>query len=152
MDNTKIKSAVSEQHVTDTIKNLKALTDSVYEINKKMYRQLVEIIKSNGGFVRTYNEDYDMILGFVLDEDLDRYIDKKVLAVKVDEDDDLCVLLGEFYEEFDDDETDEQILGRDDWYAITGGMMLVRPTLYNLCDCIWEYLDDEKVNGNDDEE
>lgn len=141
--------------ITDKqIDNLKKLTSSVNDLNVQMEQQLLEILKANGGFVRTYNtEYYDMILGFVLDEDLDRYIDKKVLAVKVDEDDDLCVLLGEFYEEFDDDETDEQILGRDDWYAITGGMMLVPPTLYNLCDCIWEYLDDEKVDweDNDDE-
>ena len=141
--------------ITDKqIDNLKKLTSSVNDLNVQMEQQLLEILKENGGFVRTYNtEYYDMILCFVLDEDLDRYIDKKVLAVKVDEDDDLCVLLGEFYEEFDDDETDEQILGRDDWYAITGGMMLVPPTLYNLCDCIWEYLDDEKVDweDNDDE-
>lgn len=140
--------------ITDKqIDNLDKLTSSVNDLNVQMEQQLLEILKANGGFVRTDNTEYsDMIYGYLIDIDFDRCTEKKVLAVKVDEDDDLCVLLGEFYEEFDDDETDEQILGRDDWYAITGGMMLVTPTLYNICENLWDYLDDEKVDGNDDEE
>ena len=157
MENTNIKSAVSEQHVTDTIKNLKALTDSVDEINKKMYSQLVEIVKSKGGFMRTDKQGYDKMFAYINESEWGcepEYTEKIVMAIKV-EDDSLYVLLGDRdtyeplinEEDFTQDEINEILDGIRydeidyDWLEVdVDNYILITPTLYWMCYCMDEYL------------
>ena len=132
--------------------NLNKLTENVLKLNVQMEKQLIEIVKANGGLIRTDDADCkDTIFGYVYDDILEKSIEQKVLAVAVFEDNDLGVLMGDTYEMFDDDETDEQILEYDNWHIIEGiGKVVINATLYNICENLWEYLDDE--DGNDDED
>ena len=132
--------------------NLNKLTENVLKLNVQMEKQLIEIVKANGGLIRTDDADCkDTIFGYVYDDILEKSIEQKVLAVAVFEDNDLGVLMGDTYEMFDDDETDEQILEYDNWHIIQGfGDVVINATLYNICENLWEYLDDE--DGNDDED
>ena len=132
--------------------NLNKLTENVLKLNVQMEKQLIEIVKANGGLIRTDDADCkDTIFGYVYDDILEKVIEQKVLAVAVFEDNDLGVLMGNTYEMFDDDETDEQILEYDNWHIIQGfGDVVINATLYNICENLWEYLDDE--DGNDDED
>ena len=134
------------------IENLNKLTENVLKLNVQMEKQLIEIVKANGGLIRTDDADCkDTIFGYVYDDILEKVIEQKVLAVAVFEDNDLGVLMGNTYEMFDDDETDEQILEYDNWHIIQGiGDVVINATLYNICENLWDYLDDE--DGNDDEE
>ena len=131
---------------------LNKLTENVLKLNVQMEKQLIEIVKANGGLIRTDDADCkDTIFGYVYDDILEKSIEQKVLAVAVFEDNDLGVLMGDTYEMFDDDETDEQILEYDNWHIIQGfGDVVINATLYNICENLWEYLDDE--DGNDDED
>lgn len=157
MENTNIKSAVSEQHVTDTIKNLKALIDSVDEITKKMYSQLVEIVKSKGGFMLTYNTGFDKMFAYINESEWGcepEYTEKIVMAIKV-EDDSLYVLLGDRdsneplinEEGFTQDEINEILDGIRydeidyDWLEVDAdNYILTTPTLYWMCFAMDEYL------------
>ena len=132
--------------------NLNKLTENVLKLNVQMEKQIIEIVKANGGLIRTDDADCkDTIFGYVYDDILEKVIEQKVLAVAVFEDNDLGVLMGDTYEMFDDDETDEQILEYDNWHIIEGiGKVVINATLYNICENLWEYLDDE--DGNDDED
>ena len=132
--------------------NLNKLTENVLKLNVQMEKQLIEIVKANGGLIRTDDADCkDTIFGYVYDDILEKVIEQKVLAVAVFEDNDLGVLMGDTYEMFDDDETDEQILEYDNWHIIQGfGDVVINATLYNICENLWDYLDDE--DGNDDED
>ena len=131
---------------------LNKLTENVLKLNVQMEKQIIEIVKANGGLIRTDDADCkDTIFGYVYDDILEKSIEQKVLAVAVFEDNDLGVLMGDTYEMFDDDETDEQILEYDNWHIIEGiGKVVINATLYNICENLWEYLDDE--DGNDDED
>lgn len=60
--NKKNIKANSEAHVTaitteNQILKLKELSESIDELDKKMYRQLVEIVKANGGIIKTDNKE-----------------------------------------------------------------------------------------------
>lgn len=136
------------------IENLNKLTENVLKLNVQMEKQLIEIVKANGGLIRTDDADCkDTIFGYVYDDILEKVIEQKVLAVAVFEDNDLGVLMGNTYEMFDDDETDEQILEYDNWHIIQGiGDVVINATLYNICENLWDYLDDENVNCEDDDD
>lgn len=126
-------------------KKLEALVKSTIELNVQMEKQLIEIVKEHGNLIRTdQTEHKDTISGFIFDEDeeIDRYIEKKVLAIAAFGNR-LCVLLDEFYVELDEDITDEELLKSDDWQPITSGMMIENATLFSICESISQYIDDE---------
>ena len=124
-------------------KELKTLLTRQNELNVQMEKQLIEILKEHGNLIRTdQTEHKDTILGFIFDEEIDRYIDKKVLAITVIGNQ-LCVLLGELDAELDEDITDEELLAISDdwdWEPITAGMMLVSDTFVNICERISQYV------------
>lgn len=148
---TKISTAINKIHAevyNDFAQSLNELTENVLKLNVQMEKQLIEIVNANGGLIRTDDADCkNTIFGYVYDDILEKVIEQKVLAVAVFEDNDLGVLLGNTYEMFDDDETDEQILEYDNWHIIQGmGDVVINVTLYNICENLWDYLDDENVN------
>ena len=80
------------------IQNLEEYLSSVRKLDLQVEKQLIEIVKANGNLIRTdQTEHKDTISGFIFDEDeeIDRYIEKKVLAITVIGNQ-LCVLLDEF--------------------------------------------------------
>ena len=124
-------------------KKLKTLLTRQNELNVQMEKQLIEIVKEHGNLIRTdQTEHKDTILGFIFDEEIDRYIDKKVLAITVIGNQ-LCVLLDEFNVVLDEETTDEELLESDDWEPITAGLMIVNATFVSICESISQYIDDE---------
>lgn len=127
------------------IQNLEEYLSSVRKLDIQVEKQLIEIVKANGNLIRTdQTEHKDTISGFIFDEDeeIDRYIEKKVLAITVIGNQ-LCVLLDEFNVVLDEETTDEELLESDDWEHITAGMMIVNATLFSICESISQYIDDE---------
>ena len=124
-------------------KKLEELVKNTIELNLQMEKQLIEFVKEHGNLIRTdQTEHKDTISGLIFDEEIDRYIDKKVLAIAAFGNR-LCVLLDEFYVKLDEDITDEELLESDDWEHITAGMMIVNATFVSICEGISQYIDDE---------
>ena len=130
--------------ITDKqIQNLEEYLSSVRKLDIQVEKQLIEIVKANGNLIRTdQTEHKDTISGFIFDEEIDRYIEKKVLAITVIGNQ-LCVLLDEFNVVLDEETTDEELLESDDWEHITAGMMIVNATFVSRCEGISQYIDDE---------
>lgn len=130
--------------ITDKqIQNLEEYLSSVRKLDIQVEKQLIEIVKANGNLIRTdQTEHKDTISGLIFDEEIDRYIDKKVLAITVIGNQ-LCVLLDEFNVVLDEETTDEELLESDDWEPITAGMMIVNATFVSICEGISQYIDDE---------
>ncbi len=130
--------------ITDKqIQNLEEYLSSVRKLDIQVEKQLIEIVKANGNLIRTdQTEHKDTISGLIFDEEIDRYIDKKVLAITVIGNQ-LCVLLDEFNVVLDGETTDEELLESDDWEHITAGMMIVNATFVSICEGISQYIDDE---------
>jgi hypothetical protein len=125
------------------IQNLEEYLSSVRKLDLQVEKQLIEIVKANGNLIRTdQTEHKDTISGLIFDEEIDRYIDKKVLAITVIGNQ-LCVLLDEFNVVLDEETTDEELLESDDWEHITAGMMIVNATFVSICEGISQYIDDE---------
>ena len=124
-------------------KKLEELVKNTIELNLQMEKQLIEFVKEHGNLIRTdQTEHKDTILGFIFDEEIDRYIDKKVLAITTIGNQ-LCVLLGEIYEELDEEPTEpteEDILDGDCWQPITAGMMIENATFVSICESISQYV------------
>ena len=128
---------------TATTQNLEEYLSSVRKLDFQVEKQLIEIVKANGNLIRTdQTEHKDTISGLIFDEEIDRYIDKKVLAIAAFGNQ-LCVLLDEFYVKLDEDITDEELLKSDDWEPITSGMMIENATFVSICEGISQYIDDE---------
>lgn len=128
---------------TATTQNLEEYLSSVRKLDLQVEKQLIEIVKANGNLIRTdQTEHKDTISGLIFDEEIDRYIDKKVLAIAAFGNR-LCVLLDEFYVKLDEDITDEELLKSDDWQPITSGMMIENATFVSICEGISQYIDDE---------
>lgn len=130
--------------ITDKqIEKLQELNADAMDLNIRMEQHLVEIVKANGGFIRTDNDkNASTLYGYVFDDMLESTIERKILGIAVFEDKHLGILLGENYDMFEDSETDEQILERDDWYLIFGGYLMTNATLVCICESITDYLCD----------
>ena len=124
-------------------KKLEALLKSTIELNVQMEKQLIEFVKEHGNLIRTDKTEHkDAIYGFIFDEGINNYIDKKVLAISVFGNQ-LCVLLGEIYEELDEEPTEpteEDILDGDGWQPVTAGMMIENATFVSICESISQYV------------
>mgnify|MGYP006992141288 CR=1 FL=1 len=124
-------------------KNLKASSSQMDKLCDKMSKQLVEIVKEHGNLIRTDNADIDYTTMCAYVEEDNRFVEKKILAVTT-EGENLLVLVDEFNVVFGN-ETDEEILAYDGWYYTCGyGVLLSAPTLWNLCDYLHEYIDNEE--------
>ena len=102
------------------------------DLSNETIKLLIEYVNANGGEIDTSNEDKnkDNIYAFIFDEGEDRYKDYKVDKVKVDDGTLLVHVEWDYYN--DEDEN---------WYSVEGGMVIISPTLYNLCECLPEYID-----------
>ena len=110
-------------------------------LNEEVIEMLIKYVNANGGEINTTNEgDYhllrsnDTIYGYVYDESNEYYRDFQIDKVKVDIDSngEEYLSIHIYWEEFEEE---------DNWYRVDGGLVLVTPTLYNLCECLHEYVD-----------
>jgi hypothetical protein len=106
---------------------LKTLAKESIYLSKRMEAALIDYVSSKGGYIDTTDDHSDSIWAFVFDEIDEHYVEKQVIAVKV-ENNNLLIKL------------DYPLSTEEDaWYNVTGGLCLINATLYNLCECIWEY-------------
>lgn len=104
-------------------KNLKACSSEMVELCDKMLRHLVEFVKENGNLIRTDNEDNSCMTLYTYVYEYDCVVEKKVLAVSTDED---CLRI---------------LVDKYGWYDVSvDADLLVAPTLFNLCDNLFEYV------------
>ncbi len=104
----------------------------IESLSAEIEKALVEFVNSKGGKIDTSNDDdNDTIYAFVWDEFDERYYEKKVVEVGVYENS-LYVTL-EFPLSTESDAS----------YTIFGGLILINATLYNICDALEQYIDEE---------
>ena len=121
---------------TTALRNLKR---EAYSLNDKMEQVIIKIVKENGGLVRTDNPKYDTIYGYIFDEGIDTYVERKILALATCKDNELSILLGAEYTTLDG-MTNDEILECEEWDTVMGGMVLANATLLNICEILQEYV------------
>ena len=138
----------AETGSTTALSNLKR---EALSLNDKMEQAIIKIVKENGGLVRTDNtEDCDTIYGYVFNEGIDTYEERKILALATCEDNELSILLGEEYITLDG-MTNDEILECEEWDTVMGGLVLANATLLNICEILEEYIDN-MLNDEDSDE
>lgn len=109
---------------------LKQTLEKMVSLSKEAEQILVEYVNSHGGEIDTSNdEDKTTIYGFIWDEIDETYLEKKVISVKT-------------YNERLLIQVDYPLSTEEDsWYAVSGGLVLINATLFNLLDCLPEYVE-----------
>lgn len=110
-------------------KTLKQTLEKMVSLSKEAEQILVEYVNSHGGEIDTSDENKDTIWAFIWDEIDELYLERKVTSVKTFND---RLLIQVDYPL----STEE-----DSWYAVSGGLVLINATLFNLLDCLPEYAE-----------
>lgn len=110
---------------------LRELAQKAVALSHEMENAIIELVNNAGGCVDTSNEDFqcDTIYAYVWSEYDETYVEKRVVKVRTDGNS-LIIKLDYALSEEEDCE-----------YSIFGGLVLINATLYNLCECIEEYID-----------
>ena len=127
---------------------LRDLVKEVNNLNSKMHAAIVEVLKANGGIIRTDNNERmiegkptcDNIYTISMDGDDEPNTEKRVLAVALIGEEQVAVLPA-----YADDETikgcsNEELLNLDTWEWVFGGYTLQNATLTSICEGIEEYV------------
>lgn len=110
----------------------------VNKLNEEMQKAIVDIIDENGGLIRTDNDtDKSTIFGYVYNEEIERYEERKIIALTIFNDKELGVLFGN---ETLNDMTDDEILESGEWYTIFGGFIFANATLVYICQTLEEHI------------
>lgn len=120
---------------------LKAFCDLTNNINKQMHDTLAEFINEHGGIIKTDNPSHPTVYAHVYNEESEEVEEYRVLAVATFENGkqvgvllnlDGCTTIKGM--------TDDEVLECTDWVTIYGGIVTQNSTLYNICECIEEYV------------
>lgn len=123
---------------------LELLTDVARGLNNEMHSALVEFLKEHGGFIRTDNrEGKDTMYAYIINIG-SAYNTQEcaILAVALLGEDQVAILPDYTYDMSTNLEgmTDEEVLSSEDWILLMGGECVVNATVYQLCECIEEYV------------
>jgi hypothetical protein len=110
---------------------LEKTLEKMVSLSKEAEQVLVEYVNSHGGEIDTSNDDMhkDTIWAFIWDEIDETYSERKVTSVKTFND---RLLIQVDYPL----STEE-----DGWYAVYGGLVIINATLFNLLECLSEYVE-----------
>jgi hypothetical protein len=144
--NTNIKNQNAETGTTA----LDNLVSEVNSLNDKMKQAIIKIVKENGGLVRTDDPKCDPIYGFIFNEEIAQYEDRKIIAIATYEDNELSILFGAEYETLDG-MTNDEILESEEWEPVMYGMVIANATLLDICEKLEEYIDN-MLNDEDIDE
>ena len=109
---------------------LEKTLEKMVSLSKEAEQVLVEYVNSHGGEIDTSNDMHkDTIWALIWDEIDELYSERKVISVKTFND---RLLIQVDYPL----STEE-----DSWYAVSGGLVLINATLFNLLDCLPEYVE-----------
>lgn len=123
---------------------LKDLSNKAIELNNEMHKALIDVVNSQGGFIRTDDDNKCGMYAVCCNEFTGDVYDERILAVAVFGKDtplpDLCVLVvGD--KNYDDTITDEDILEDSNWYSVIGDGIITSPTLIELCNGIYDFIE-----------
>lgn len=135
---------------TGTTTALDNLVSEVNSLNDKMKQAIIKIVKENGGLVRTDDPKCDPIYGFIFNEEIAQYEDRKIIAIATYEDNELSILFGAEYETLDG-MTNDEILESEEWEPVMYGMVIANATLLDICEKLEEYIDN-MLNDEDIDE
>lgn len=111
-----------ENILEETLQKMVALSKEAEDV-------LVKCVNSHGGEINTSNDEgRTTIYGYVWDEIDETYLEKRITSVTTFHD---RLLIKVDYPL----STEE-----DAWYAIFGGSVLINATLFNLLECLPEYI------------
>ena len=140
----------SNQMLTGSLTALRNLKREAFSLNDKMEQAIIKIVKENGGLVRTDNPKYDTIYGYIFNEEIGTYVERKILALATYEDNGLSILFGAKYETLDG-MTNDEILESEEWEPVMAGMVIANATLLDICEKLEEYIDN-MLNDEDIDE
>ena len=129
----------SHQNATGSTTALRYLKREAFSLNDKMEQAIIKIVKENGGLVRTDNPQYDTIYGYIFNEEIGTYVERKILALATGKYNELSILPGAEYTTLGD-MTNDEILECEEWDTVMGGMVLANATLLNICEILQEYV------------
>lgn len=132
--------------MTDLQQNAKA----VIALNGRMHADLVEFLKEHNGFIRTDNyerrtlekDECDTMYAIISNGEEMENKEYPILAVALFGEDQVGILPDLTYGDTTIlGMTDQEVLDSENWERIRGGNVLQNATLYNLCECLDEYVD-----------
>ena len=117
-------------------------------LNNQMHTDIVEFLKQHNRLVRTDNTERrykglplcDTIYTLSMDGDNELNTQKEVLAVYLDDVEQVCVLPNLSGHETISGTTDQEVIDCDNWEWIYGGYTLQNATLTSICECIERYV------------
>jgi hypothetical protein len=115
------------------------LVNAQLTLNKRMHECLVDLLRKNNGLIITEDCNNDPIYAFIMDEELGRVTEYRILAVALF-DDSVCILPAVCDNETLDGMAYDEIMESDNWYSVYGGMCQISSTLYDICEVIDEYI------------
>lgn len=104
---------------------LEILKDCSNKLNEMIKESIIAFVEKAGGSIELRNENCDAVYGFFYNEGAETYEEHKILSVKVEG---KSLLL--YADVYPDDE--------ENWFTMD--FTLQNATLYNLCECIHEYV------------
>ena len=117
-------------------------------LNNQMHTDITEFLKQHNRLVRTDNAERknkglplcDTIYTISMDAGNEPPTEKEVLAVYLDDDEQVCVLPNMNGHETISGMSDQEVIDCDNWEWIYGGYTLKNATLTSICECIEKYV------------
>lgn len=107
------------------MERLAEYSQKICDLNDEIEQYLVQFVKKHNSFIDTSDDEYSTtIYGFIFDEEFQSVFERKIDGIKV-EDDVLYILVN------------------DEWYVVIGGYVVTNATLYNICEGLPEYVEDD---------
>lgn len=124
---------------------LNRLSAQANELNNQMHQALIEVVKSQGGFIRTNDDNKFGLYAVCCNEFTGDVYDERILGVAVFGQDtpmpELCVLVIGDKDYCDDTITDEEMLDDSHWLSVIGEGIITTPTLIELCNGIYDFIE-----------
>ena len=122
---------------------LKHLLVQARELNNEMRQTLIDIVNSQGGFIRTDDDEKCGMYALCRNEFTGDVYDERILGVAVFGTyvPSLCVLVVGDYDYSSDEFTDEDMLEDSHWLDVYGDGIVTSPTLIELCNGIYDFIE-----------
>lgn len=125
-------------------KKLEELSSRMTDLNNEMYDTLIKIVQSQGGFIRTDDDNKGGMYAILMNEFTADVSDERILGVAVfssSYNETLCVLVVGDHDYSSDEFTDEDMLEDSHWLDVYGDGIVTSPTLIELCNGIYDFIE-----------
>ena len=125
-------------------KKLENLVNKMTDLNNEMYDALLQIVQSHGGFIRTDDDNKYGMYAILINEFTADVSDERILGVAVfysSYNESLCVLVLGDHDYSSDEFTDEDMLEDSHWLDVYGDGVVTTPTLIELCNGIYDFIE-----------